>query len=497
VGIDSKGLNIDSKELKIDVVDIAFILKGRWKVILFFALIFSVFGIRKVSKAPILYSAQATLMIRSNGFDESKNLENMATLLEIAKSKTITQRVVQKYGLHISPGALASGIAIYPVRGTEFIKLTYTGAEPALTAAVANEVAIEFIKRVEEILNRSNLKILEPAEIPRFPKSVNKIKIIAIYSIVGLGIGIFLAVALELFNRKLRRSEEMERVLGTEVIGVVPDLKKFYPKESVKRDIFFDNDSLKEVRESIRLIRTNINFIDMKKNKVILFSSSIPKEGKTTIASNYALSEAIAGKKVIILDCDVKRPRLDKSYGIQSQYGMADLLKNEATLDEVIIKSVRKNLDVIMGGKSEENTTELFLNSKLEDIVEELRKRYDLVVIDTPPLAVGTDGAIISKFADGVVFIVSYDQVHKAELEFSKKILETAKSRVYGLVINKVSNEGYAYGEYGYYSYNYSYYKNYYEGEEGKNEKSNNNVGIAIINNILSRTRFRRGSKKS
>ncbi|MGL5624205.1 CpsD/CapB family tyrosine-protein kinase, partial [Cetobacterium sp.] len=285
---------------------------------------------------------------------------------------------------------------------------------------------------------------------------------------------------------------------GTEVIGVVPDLKKFYPKGSVKRDIFFDNDSLKEVRESIRLIRTNINFIDMKKNKVILFSSSIPKEGKTTIASNYALSEAIAGKKVIILDCDVKRPRLDKSYGVESKYGMADLLKGEISLKEVIKRDVRKNLDVIMGGKSEENTTELFLNYKMEDTIEELRKEYDLVVIDTPPLAVGTDGAIISKFVDGIVFIISYDQVHKAELEFSKKILETAKSRLYGLVINKVSNEGYAYGEYGYYSYNYSYYKNYYESGEGKNEKNVNNNGvIGIVASLLSRVGFRRGSKKS
>ncbi|MGL4628109.1 polysaccharide biosynthesis tyrosine autokinase [Cetobacterium sp.] len=491
-------MGIDSKELKIDVVDIAFILKGRWKVIVVFALIFSILGFRKVSRAPILYSAQATLMIRSSGFDESKNLENMATLLEIAKSKTITQRVVQKYGLHISPGALAGGISIQPVRGTEFIKLSYTGTEPALTAAVANEVASEFIKRVEEILNRSNLKILEPAEVPRFPRGVNKIRIISMYLMVGLGIGIFLAVALELFNRRLRRSEEMERILGTEVIGVVPDLKKFYPKGSVKRDIFFDNDSLKEVRESIRLIRTNINFIDMKKNKVILFSSSIPKEGKTTIASNYALSEAIAGKKVIILDCDVKRPRLDKSYGVESKYGMADLLKGEISLKEVIKRDVRKNLDVIMGGKSEENTTELFLNYKMEDTIEELRKEYDLVVIDTPPLAVGTDGAIISKFVDGIVFIISYDQVHKAELEFSKKILETAKSRLYGLVINKVSNEGYAYGEYGYYSYNYSYYKNYYESGEGKNEKNVNNNGvIGIVASLLSRVGFRRGSKKS
>ena len=490
--------NENSFEFKIDIVDIAFILKRRWFLIVVLITISSVLGLKKIAQHPILYSEQAILMIRNNSFDDSKNLENMATLLEIAKSKSITQRVVNKYGLHISPGALAGGISINPIRNTEFIKLSYTGNNPTMTAAIANEVAIEFINRVEEILNRSNLKVLEPAEIPKYPKSVNKIKILSIYLFGGLVLGVILSVGLELFNRKLRRSQEMEQILDTEVIGVIPDLKRFYPKKSVKRDIFFDNDSLKEVREPVRLLRTNLNFIDLKENKVIVFCSSIPKEGKTTIASNYALSEAIAGKKVLILDCDIKRPRIDKSYNISFEFGVVDLLKGIKSLDEVIVKNVRDNLDIIMGGKTVENTTELLLTKNFQGYLEELRKRYDLIVIDTPPLAVGTDGAIISQYSDGVVFIVSYDQVHKVELEFAKKILNTSKSRLYGLVINKVSNEGYSYGEYGYYSYNYTYYKDYYK-EDGDlgNEKNFNIVNGGVINKLLSRVNIRRGIKKN
>ncbi|MGL5934227.1 MAG: tyrosine-protein kinase family protein, partial [Cetobacterium sp.] len=156
-------------------------------------------------------------------------------------------------------------------------------------------------------------------------------------------------------------------------------------------------------------------------------------------------------------------PRIDKSYNISHDFGVVDLLAGSKTLDEVIVKEVRPNLDIIMGGKTAENTTELLLNKNFERYIDELKDRYDTIVIDTPPLAVGTDGAILSQYADGVVFVVSYDQVHKVELEFAKKMLDTAKSRLYGIVINKVSNEGYSYGEYGYYSYNYSYYKNYYE----------------------------------
>lgn len=488
---------VNSNEFKIDLVDIAFVLKRRWKIILVLGCIMAGLGMRHISKQPILYSAQGTLMIRNNMFDDSKKMENMATLLEIAKSKSITQRVVNKYGLHISPGALAGGINIYPVRGTEFIKLSYTGTEPRLTAAIANEVANEFIKRVEEILNRSNLKVLEPAEVPRAPIPVKKFKILSAAILVGLGIGMGLAMAIELFNRKLRRSEEIERILGSETIGVVPNLQRFYPKKSVKRDIFFDSDHLKEVRESIRLIRTNVNFIDLSPKKVVVFSSAVPKEGKTTIASNYALSEAIAGKKVLIVDCDIKRPRLDKSYNIDSEHGVVELLLGKKSLDEVINRNVRQNLDVIVGGKAYENTTELFLNSSLEKHIVSMKERYDLVVIDTPPLAVGTDGAILSQFANGLIVVVSYDQVHKVELEFAKKILDTAKAKIYGVVINKVSNEGYSYGEYGYYSYNYTYYKDYYEDGERKNAKKGAyNVGVGFVGNLLSRIRSRRGFKK-
>lgn len=490
--------SMEISDFKVDVVDILFILKRRWIIILVSVSLFLLFGIRQIKKQPILYSAQATLIIRNNSLDDSKNLENMATLLEIAKSKTITQRVVNKYGLHLSAGAIASGINIYPIRGTEFIKLSYTGSEPTLTAAITNEIAIEFINRVEEILNRSNLKVLEAAEVPRSPLKVNKNKIILMFLGAGFVLGASISIVLEFLNRKLRRSTEMEKVLDTRVIGVVPDLKKFYPSTSIKRDIFFDNEELKEVRESIRLIRTNINFIDLKEQKTILFTSSIPKEGKTTIASNYALSEAIAGKKVLIIDCDVKRPRIDKSYNTSSDFGIADVLKGDKRIEEVIIKDVRDNLDIIIGGKYDENTTELFMNKKLESYLDYLKSKYELIVIDTPPLVVGTDGAIISKYCDGIVFVVSYDQVHKVELEFAKRILDTAKSTLYGLVINKVSNEGYSYGEYGYYSYNYTYYKDYYKKDgEVKNEKDNRINVNNIINELCSKFNIRRGVRKN
>lgn len=460
--------NRNSFDFKLDLMDILLILKRRYWVILIVAAVFLGFGIRSVKRLPIVYVAQTTLMLRNDFGD--KNVENIATLLEIAKSKTITQRVIDKYGLTTSAGALAGGINIYPVRNTEFLKLTYTGSDPKMTAAIANEVAIEFIKKVEEVLNRANLKILELAEVPKYPKPIDKKKILFKYLFMGVALSSGVLVVLEFINKRLRRSVEIEKILDCEILGVLPDLKKYYSKkevkENMKRGIFFESENLKEVGEAIRLIRSNINFMDTTDHKIITFCSSVPKEGKTTIASNYALSEAIIGKKVLLIDCDIKRPRINKVYETEYKKGIVELLEGKATFEEVIQREVRKNLDIIFCGKRREETTELILSKNLESHLKELQSEYDLIVVDTPPLTTGTDAAIISRFSTGVVFVISYDQVHRVELEFAKKLLTTAKANLYGAVINKVSTDGYFYEPYGYYSYNYKYYKNYYKDGE-------------------------------
>lgn len=460
--------NKNSFDFKLDLMDILLILKRRYWVILIVAAVFLGFGIRSVKRLPIVYVAQTTLMLRNDFGD--KNVENIATLLEIAKSKTITQRVIDKYGLTPSAGALAGGINIYPVRNTEFLKLTYTGSDPKMTAAIANEVAIEFIKKVEEVLNRANLKILELAEVPKYPKPIDKKKILFKYLFMGVALSSGVLVVLEFINKRLRRSVEIEKILDCEILGVLPDLKKYYSKKEVKenmrRGIFFESENLKEGGEAIRLIRSNINFMDTTDHKIITFCSSVPKEGKTTIASNYALSEAITGKKVLLIDCDIKRPRINEVYETEHKKGIVELLEGKATFEEVIQREVRKNLDIIFCSKKREETTELILSKNLESHLKELQSEYDLIVVDTPPLTIGTDAAIISRFSTGVVFVISYDQVHRVELEFAKKLLTTAKANLYGAVINKVSTDGYFYEPYGYYSYNYKYYKNYYKDGE-------------------------------
>lgn len=235
-----------------------------------------------------------------------------------------------------------------------------------------------------------------------------------------------------------------------------------------KRQIFFKDANNHEMNEALRVIRTNLHFLNEKEvARTVLVTSTTPKEGKSTIASNYAMSIAITGKKVLLLDCDIRRPRAHESFGVSFDKGLESVLSGECEVDDVILKDVEKNLDILPTRNVAHNVTELFLGDKMKGLLQDLKDKYNTVVLDTPPLIIASDAAILSKHCDGVVYIVAYDQVAKRELEFGKTMLNNAKANIYGFVVNKVDKNGLSYGNYGYYNNNYSYYKDYYT-EEGE-----------------------------
>lgn len=231
------------------------------------------------------------------------------------------------------------------------------------------------------------------------------------------------------------------------------------------RKIFFNSvEQNTEMSEAFRTIRTNLSFLNSKEHgRKMVFTSSIPGEGKTSVASNYAASLAIAGRKTLLIDCDIRRPRANTGFGLDVQKGLDSLLKKEATTEEVIVEDVIPNLDIIPARYLNENVTELFLGDELSELLNQLEGKYNTIILDTPPLTVASDAAILSKYVDGVVVVVAYDLVAEKELKFTKEMLTNAGAHLYGFVVNRVDSTGLSYGNYGYYNNNYSYYKEYYK----------------------------------
>ena len=239
-----------------------------------------------------------------------------------------------------------------------------------------------------------------------------------------------------------------------------------------KRGIFFVTDERPEITESFRTLRTNLAFLREKHDgKTLLFTSSIPAEGKSTVASNYAASLAIAGRKTLIIDCDIRRPRAHESFGIKIEKGLECALTHDEPVKDLIMKDVLPNLDLLPTKNMKNNVTELFLRDKMKDIIGSIKDEYDTIILDTPPLAVASDAAILSRDVDGVVVVVGYDQVAERELKFTKEMLDNAGANIYGFIVNGVEKKAMSYGNYGYYTNYYSYYEEYYNDDNGNKKK--------------------------
>jgi len=225
----------------------------------------------------------------------------------------------------------------------------------------------------------------------------------------------------------------------------------------IKKIFFSKEDQPFKVNEIINTLRTNVYFLESKKKRTVVCTSTIEKEGKSFVATNYAISAAESGKKVLLIDCDVRRPRTHNYFGLEVKYGINDVILGRKRLSEAILKEVRKNLDLLPSKHQEENVSQLFLGDQIKIILRELKKKYDLIVIDTPPLLVAADAAVLAQYSDGVIYICGYGMIERKELLYAKRILKRAKAKLYGIVVNKIEKEGYSVGNYGYYNYSYKY----------------------------------------
>jgi len=210
--------------------------------------------------------------------------------------------------------------------------------------------------------------------------------------------------------------------------------------------------------EAFRTLRTNIQFSSLDKElKSIVVTSSGSGEGKSTIMSNLAITMAESGMKVILVDCDLRKPSIHKKIGITNSVGLTNVLVQGVKKEECVVKTTVNNLFILTSGPIPPNPAELLGSKKMRDFIEELKKEFDLVLIDAPPVLAVTDAQILSTIVDGVIFIVSYGEAQKKALIDAKHLIDKVGGKILGIVFNKVPE-----AVSGYYG---KYYKGYYGNE--------------------------------
>jgi len=304
-------------------------------------------------------------------------------------------------------------------------------------------------------LKENNISVVEKGKLPVSPVKP-RVKIILLLSILlGLFGGVGIAIFVNYIDNTINTQDDIEKYVHLPVIGIVPSLTA-EEVELVRKDKFPFFHPKSTSSEHIRSVRTSLLFMSADKPlKTIALTSSFPLEGKSTLVSNIAIAMAQNDSKTIIIDADLRRGRLHSTFNVKREKGITNLITNQYLLDEVIQKTEVNNLDIIVRGPVPPNPAELLGSSKMKSIIEELKTRYDRIIIDTPPIIPVTDPLVISKLVDGVIVVVKIGKVSRESVRKSKEKLQSVNANILGVILNDLdfANQGYGYNYYSSYYY--------------------------------------------
>jgi capsular exopolysaccharide synthesis family protein len=266
---------------------------------------------------------------------------------------------------------------------------------------------------------------------------------------------------------------EIFKHLSVPMLGIVPNYRDTIPISQ----LLVDKKPKSIIAESLRSIRSNLEFLSTSDGpKVLAITSTISGEGKTFVALNLAGIIAFSEKKVIILDLDMRKPKIHVGFGVPNDKGMSTILINRNTIEDCIFKSSLNNLDFITAGPVPPNPSELIISAKMLDVIAELKKKYDLIVIDNPPIGLVTDGIRIIKMADYPVYVFRENFSKRNFVQNVKKLINDNNINNLSIIVNSVDIKRSGYGYSGVYDYDYGYGYGYgfgYYDEDIRRDKFN------------------------
>ncbi len=225
------------------------------------------------------------------------------------------------------------------------------------------------------------------------------------------------------------------------------------------------------ISESFRNMRTNITFSNIDKEMRVLTVTSVGQgEGKSTIIANYAVALAQAKKKVLLLDCDLRRPRVHRLFDKQNRRGLTNALLREAEVSEIIQTTEIENLYIVSSGPIPPNPSEILASKRLEETIKKLKEAFDYILIDAPPVCVVTDAAVLSRVTDGYIVVAAIDVTNKEGIKMAIDTLNNVNANIIGVVANNVpTNKHSAY-------YYYSAYEENHPGKKNKRQKKEKRI---------------------
>lgn len=310
----------------------------------------------------------------------------------------------------------------------------------------------------------NNMRVVDAATLPLKPVKPKTMLVLALGILGGLGLGLGLAFFVAYLDDSVKTQDDIEGHLRLPFLGYIPNIRA---ANLAERDLHAHLQPRSAASEGFRTLRAALSLTPRgEKLHVVAFTSTVPSEGKSLCASNFAIVTAQSGHRTLLVDADLRRPSVHKSFQVHAPVGLADFLQNGVkSLDEIVHKTDVPGLDVICCGGIPANPSELIGSTRMQDFLAEIQKRYDRVILDCPPVSAVSDPLVISAKSDGVVFVTKFNKIRREHARRSVQRIQDAGIQILGVVINNIDFEGKDSYYYSYYYYQNQYYTSHYQSD--------------------------------
>lgn len=470
------------------------IIRRYWLALIVAVIISGLVGYGAAQVLPKTYSADSSGFITTPGTADAEGSNAVSAAMagdsyaksraksyaDLGKKRVVAEDAIKDLGWDVTPESLVSRVEVTVPTGTVTLKVTARGSTPEQARDLAN-AWIRAMSQEIKVLESSGggtatveLASLESADLPSSPISPNATLYTAVGALLGLFAGLGYALIRSRRDLRIRSAQDVTSLTEHPIVGTLPLEKDLAASEG---RLSTEDESQRDVRqasnvhhlnEALRELRTNLEFLDVDHPpRSIVVTSALPGDGKSTVAANLATMIAASGQQVVLIDGDLRKPTVARTFSVPGEIGLTDVLAGRTELAAVVHPwSSNDALSVLPSGSIPPNPTELLGSQNMRELVESLTEEGMIVIIDAPPILPVTDAAVLAAKCDGSLVVASAGQTRTDSLEQALERVEAVHGRILGVVLNRVPTKGMDKYSYGYYRASY-----YYQEDDGKSGK--------------------------
>ena len=443
------------------------LVRRRWRIVALVALAATAIATALSLTAQPMYASSVQLFVSAgqtgNTFSNALapdllTQQRITSYAQLASGRAVADAVVRDLNLRESPATLADRVSATVPTQTVLIAITVTDPNRSLVPQIADQVGFETARLIQHLESPGRgapspvrARVAEPASVPGGAVSPKTPRNIAFGLVVGLALGLALALIREVLDTRIKTVDDVSEI-GLPLLGVI-----HYDRGIKSKPVLATTAMHPSVGEAFRQLRTNLQFLDYgDRPRSLLVASALPQEGKSTTVWNLAITLAAAGQRVMVVEADLRRPTLSRTYlGLGEEPGLSDVLIGNATFDQAMSSWMDGRLMLLPSGTIPPNPSELLGSRSMSGLVLQLCEHADLVVIDAPPLLPFADAAVLAAMAGSTLFVLRANSTRREHVRHARRLLEGVDAHVCGAVLTMAPRKGPEGQHYGYYRYGY------------------------------------------